>query len=275
MKTSVIISTYNQPAWLEKVLWGYEVQSTRSFDIVIADDGSGEETRAVIQRFQQHSWMTILHVWHEHIGYQKCQILNKAIKAAPGEYLIFTDGDCIPRKDFVEQHLRFARPGYFLSAGTVRLPMETSKQITQDDIVRGAAFDTKWLASHGYKPGFFKKLKLTAGRLSGVLNQLTTAKWTWNGCNSSGWKCDLIAVNGFDERLEYGGQDRELGERMINLGIRPSMHRFDLVCIHLDHARGYKTQSSIDNIRRLRRIVRSYKMIWTSYGLRRETPSFS
>jgi glycosyltransferase involved in cell wall biosynthesis len=274
MKASIIIATYNEPEWLQKVLWGYEAQSCRDFEIIVADDGSRNDTRQVIEQFKITSWMPIRHVWHEDKGYRKCRILNKAIQEAQYDYLIFTDGDCIPRYDFVEQHITHAEYGYFLSGGAVRLPMQTSKAIRQEHILSGEAFLLSWLRTQGYAPGFFKKLKLTAGRWSSVLNHVTPAKATWNGGNASGWKQDLIAINGFDERLEYGGQDRELGERLRNCGIRAKQLRYHAICVHLDHSRGYKTESSVNNIRLLRKYIRAYRTAWTSYGIQQETPSF-
>jgi glycosyltransferase involved in cell wall biosynthesis len=93
MKVSVIISTYNSPEWLEKVLWGYECQTYSNFEIVIADDGSGTATQQMIDKFKKHSTLDILHVWHEDRGFQKSEILNKAIAGATTDYLIFSDGD--------------------------------------------------------------------------------------------------------------------------------------------------------------------------------------
>jgi len=89
MKVSVILSTYNQPKWLEKVIWGYECQSYKDFELVIADDGSGPETIELINRYKQNTALNIVHVWHEDRGFQKSEILNKATKASQGDYLIF------------------------------------------------------------------------------------------------------------------------------------------------------------------------------------------
>lgn len=91
MKVSVVISTYNSPEWLEKVLWGYENQTYRNFELVIADDGSGEETRDMIDRFKTHSGLEVIHVWHEDRGFQKSEILNKAIQACTS-VVATTDG---------------------------------------------------------------------------------------------------------------------------------------------------------------------------------------
>jgi glycosyltransferase involved in cell wall biosynthesis len=76
-KASVIFTTYNQPKWLEKALWGYEYQSHTDFEIIIADDGSGPETRKVIEQAQKNHPIDIKHIWHPDEGYQKCPHLKQ------------------------------------------------------------------------------------------------------------------------------------------------------------------------------------------------------
>src|SRR6476619_1563465 len=115
MRVSVIITTYNQPEQLEKVMWGYAGQRGAKFELIIADDGSSPATTEVIDRVAAQSGLDVLHIWHEDSGFRKTEILNRAIVAAQEEYLIFSDGDCIPRDDFVATHARLARPGCFLS----------------------------------------------------------------------------------------------------------------------------------------------------------------
>lgn len=267
MKVSVVISTYNSPEWLEKVLWGYENQTYRNFELVIADDGSGEETRDMIDRFKTHSGLEVIHVWHEDRGFQKSEILNKAIQACTTDYLIFSDGDCIPRKDFVGVHVRNAEPGHFLSGGYFMLPIQTSQLITKQDILSGDAFKVTWLKQNGLE-GTYKTLKLTStGSLQRFLNFATPTKATWNGHNSSGWKKDLLAVNGFNEQMQYGGQDRELGERLINMGVRGKQIRYSAVCIHLEHKRGYKTVESIRKNKNIRKETKVQKKTWTDFGI--------
>mgnify|MGYP000871092073 FL=1 len=114
MKASVIFSTYNSEEWLEKVIWGFSVQTTKDFEIIIADDGSREATKNLIEKYKTELDIPIIHVWQEDNGFQKSQILNKAILASTTDYLIFTDGDCIPRKDFVETHLNNRESGRIL-----------------------------------------------------------------------------------------------------------------------------------------------------------------
>lgn len=264
---SIIFTTYNQPQWLEKVLWGYECQTHKNFEVVIADDGSTSETQAVINSFIENKNLRIKHVWHPDEGYQKCPILNKAILAAESDYLIFSDGDCIPRKDFIAVHVKHRQPGFFLSGGTLRLPMKTSHSITRKEIENQQAFKLNWLYAHGL-PRNFKSTKLiTSNWYTSLMNLLTPTKASWNGHNSSGWKNNIVAINGFNESMHYGGQDRELGERLQNYGITSKQIRYSAVCIHLEHGRPYKTKASIERNRAIRDQVKKTRHFWIENGL--------
>ena len=269
IKASVIISTYNHPEWLEKVLWSYDHQSETDFEIVIADDGSGHETKDLINAFRSKSKKHVEHVWHEDNGFQKTIILNKAIQASKSDYLIFTDGDCVARYDFVDTHLQYREEGFFLSGGYFKLPMNISQKITIDDIETQDCFDISWLKRHGLS-GSFKNNKITAGPLKArILNALTPSNASWNGHNASGWKSDLLEVNGFDERMQYGGEDRELGERLINKGLKSKQIRYSAVCVHLDHARGYVKPEMIAKNRKIRDLTKHENKIWSDYGIDR------
>lgn len=267
MQVSVIFTTYNHPRWLEKVLWGFAVQTHRDFEIIVADDGSGDETRHVIAAAQQDLGMPIRHIWHEDHGFQKCQILNKAILASACDYLVFTDGDCIPAPDFLEWHVRLAEKGRFLSGGYVKLPLELSRAITREDISSGRATDAGWLRRQGLGPAH-KLLKLQRSPLGGLLlDRLSMTRASWNGHNASTWKEYVLATNGFDERMRYGGQDREFGERLENMGIRGKRIRFRAACVHLDHPRGYARPESIAKNQAIRAETRRMKIRRTLYGI--------
>jgi len=268
-KVSVVLSTYNAVAWLEKVLWGYAQQTYKAFEIIIADDGSTSETARTIERLKHELKLNLIHVWQEDEGFQKSRILNKALLACQTNYVVMSDGDCIPRADFLEVHVAHRKEGHFLSGGYFKLPLSISETITPEDIVAQSCFDLAWLQAKGL-PKSFKNKKLTAkGFSQQFFNQLTPTKATWNGHNASGWKADLLAVNGFDERMQYGGQDRELGERLVNLGIRPVQIRYSAICVHLDHKRGYAQPESIAKNKKIRQKTRSEKRIWTAYGIQK------
>lgn len=267
MKTSVIFSTYNSPAWLEKVLWGFFAQSTRSFEIVVADDGSTSETRDLIERMRASAPVPVRHVWQEDDGFQKCRILNKAIAAASGDYLIFTDGDCIPRADFVEQHVRHSEHGVYLSGGYFKLPMDISRAITRDDVDSQRVFDVRWLHERGLSYSV-KSLKLMANeRWAEVFNRISPARATWNGHNASCHKEFVVAVNGFEEGMQYGGQDREFGDRLLHHGLQAKRIRFSAVCVHLDHKRGYVTEDMLRRSMEVRLATQRNKTVRASLGI--------
>lgn len=269
LKISVIVSTYNSEAWLEKVLLGFNCQSFRDFEVIIADDGSAAPTRELLQRMQEEVFYPIVHVWQEDDGFQKSRILNKAVVACNTEYIIMTDGDCIPRRDFVEVHYINKEEGYFISGGYYMLPMNISLLITPEDIEQQRCFDINWLKEKGI-PKTFKNNKLTArGLAARFLNAVTPTNASWNGHNSSGWKKDILNVNGFDERMQYGGQDRELGERLFNFGIKSKQLRYSAVCVHLDHKRGYRTPESLEKNVGIRKKTKQEKRVWTYYGITR------
>ena len=138
---SVIVSTYNSEAWLEKVLQGYALQTHARFEVIVADDGSRPTTQALVERCAQDYPVPLRHIWHEDEGYRRQEILNKAIPIAAHAYILFTDGDCIPRKDFVATHALHAEKGRVLSGGYCKLGMALSEAITAADIGSGRCFD--------------------------------------------------------------------------------------------------------------------------------------
>jgi glycosyltransferase involved in cell wall biosynthesis len=267
MAISVIISTYNHPKWLEKTLWGYQLQSFKDFEVIIADDGSDEETKNVITAAQAELDFPIKHAWHEDNGFQKSVILNKATLLTENDYLVFTDGDCIPHPEFLATHMNLSAQGRFLSGGYCKLPMDLSRLITKDDIQSGRVFDVKWLKKYGKFSGSSKRKLGFNAPFSAIADKFTTTKPTWNGCNSSTWRKNIIEVNGHNEEMQYGGQDREMGERLLNLGLKPMQIRHQAVLLHLDHKRGYKTQESIDKNLKVRAETKQSGVKRTPHGI--------
>ncbi|ALO46354.1 glycosyltransferase family 2 protein [Pseudohongiella spirulinae] len=264
---SVIISTYNSPDWLEKVLHGYFNQNRRDFEIIIADDGSKEDTRERLDSLRDISPVPITHVWQRDDGFRKCRILNKSVLRANSDYLIFTDGDCIPRHDFIDTQMRAAEPGYFVSGGSLLLPMSTSKLITPDDIREQRCFDKQWLYANGLKPTR-KILRITAGpKLGAILNRFSPANCNFKGSNAAAWKADVLKVNGFDERMAYGGEDREFGVRLNNIGIKARDVKYSAVLVHLDHAKGYRDPALMASNKALRKRVERERITRTEHGI--------
>lgn len=275
-RLSIILSTYRSPDALELVLWGYSVQTDPGFEIVVADDGSGPETAARIDDVRERTGLEIAHVRHEDEGFRKCRILNRAIERASGDYVVISDGDCIPRADFVAVHRALARPGRFLSGGRSLLSPAASRAVTREDVVTGALFRPERVRADVPRAGDRRKLAPRGA----WLDRWTPTRATWNGHNASTWRADLVAVNGFDERLGYGGEDRELGERLRNAGLRPIQVRHRAALLHLDHERGYvdlEVWRRNDALRRRTRgVPRALSRLegfvggptWTEHGIR-------
>lgn len=268
---SVIISTYNNPDYLEKVLWSYECQTYSNFEIIIADDGSGKSTENLVKSFSENSSLNLKHVWQEDKGFQKTKILNKAIVQTQSNYLIFTDGDCIARADFVETHRYMRRANCALSGGYFKLNAQISQLITKEIINSQNCFNVNWLIKQGQLKSF-KMNKLSArGTKQWFLDTFTPTKATFDGMNVSCWKKDIIAVNGFDERMQYGGEDREIGERLVNKGLKFIQARYSLVCLHLEHERPYKTKKGLEFNKQIRKTTKSEKLSYTNFGINKNT----
>tara|TARA_Y100000389_G_scaffold203199_1_gene250870 strand:- start:886 stop:1698 length:813 start_codon:yes stop_codon:yes gene_type:complete len=266
--TSIIISTYNKPHFLKKVLTGYTCQTNKDFSIIIADDGSDHHTTDLISEFISKTNLDISHVWHKDDGFRKSTILNKAILKSESDYLIFSDGDCIPDQYFVATHLTLRKKGYFLSGGHFPLSRTISKLITEEHIISQECFSKKFLRRNG-QPLSKKYLKLLkTSFFSKILDQITPTKSTFNGNNVSAWREDILKVKGFDERMEYGGLDCELGYRLKNINIKSKQIRHQASCLHLYHDRPYKNKLAILKNRSIKKQTLKEKNIITTFGIK-------
>lgn len=267
MRLSVIVSTYEKPHDLERVLWGYAVQTDRDFELLVADDGSGPRTAAAIERVRTEAGLSAIHVWHEDRGFRKSEIVNRAIAASGGDYLLFTDGDSIPRRDLVAAHRALAAPGRFLAGGYLKLPAAVSEAITVDDVRSGRFAELSWLRARGWRPGRRALRLVRSPRLAALLDRLTPTKPLFAGNNASAWRRDVEAVNGFDMEMGYGGLDRAVGYRLRNLGIRGKQVRHRAVCLHLHHERPYRRAEGVARNREILRSIRRTGATRASRGL--------
>jgi glycosyltransferase involved in cell wall biosynthesis len=256
MKISVVLSTYERARDLALVLAGYALQDDPDFEVVVADDGSGPETATAIAE-AVHAGLPVTHVWHPDRGFRKTESLDRAILRSTGDYLVFSDGDCIPRPDFVGTHRRLAAPRRFLSGGYVRLPPALSAGLTAQDVRTGWVWSGRALRRRGVARGAAVLRLLPAGMVATALDRITPTRASWNGMNASTWREAVVAVNGFDLDLEYGGLDREFGQRLENLGYRGLQVRHRAVLLHLHHERPYRDRAVAARQRDLREVVRS------------------
>jgi hypothetical protein len=173
----------------------------------------------------------------------------------------------------VETHLLFAQKGYFLSGGMLRLPLALSQQIAYQDISSQDAFKIQWLWAHGFPKNIKISKLVKAPWFKKFMNTITPTNASWNGHNASAWKADILAINGFNEDMHYGGQDREFGERLFNYGIQSKQIRYSAVCLHLEHGRPYKTKESIQRNKAIRKMVKTTRNIKTPNGIEKIKPA--
>lgn len=267
MTPSLIVTTYNRPDALELVLRGFAAQSDLNFELLIADDGSTEETRRVIERFRQNAPFTIKHVWQADTGFRAAAIRNKACLQSQGDYLVFTDGDCIPAHDFIAKHRNLAEQGYFLAGNRILL----GETFTAEAIAKQLpVFDwplSAWrtIQSHG---GINRLLPLLRLPLPGFLRKLPKKRWQGvKTCNLSLWRSDFERINGFDERYcGWGLEDSDLVIRLLRAGVHHKSARFAAPVFHLWH-REFDRLSLPENQERLNAVLQS-TMIEAKVGLR-------
>lgn len=269
MKTELIITTYNNPKALNLVFCALKDQSRMPDRIAIADDGSGPETEAVLEKYQSH--LPLRHVWHPDTGFGKNEILNKTIASSDADLLIFIDGDCLASAGFIERHIELAKPSAFSTGSVVRMNAQTSQNLTEEDITSKRVFDVQWLGQNGNIKGLSDSLK--AGKasksVSRILDRLSPVKITWSGGNASTSRSQLIAVNGFDETMRYGGEDKELGSRLLNAGVKGQFLRYSAPLLHIDHPRGYVDPEIVKTNRAKIEETRKIRRTWADHGLDR------
>ena len=265
VRLSVVVTTYNNPRGLQLVLAGLSRQSLRDFELLVADDGSGPETAAIVTAFAAQAPFPVRHLWHPDQGFRKCTISNMAILEAAGDYLVFFDGDCIPARRCLELHLRAARRDSYLAGGAVYLDRHLSERLTPAEVASGRLD----------RPGLWwarvnKRRRLLVRHLPLVrdaMNRRVPRQPSWRGGNSSAWAEHMRAVGGFDERFTYGFEDADFGHRLQAFGIRGRSIRYSNPVMHVEHSRPYADPLQLARNRKLYDENRAMRLIRTPYGL--------
>ena len=227
MSTSLVLITYNWPGALELALGSIAAQSQLPDEVIVTDDGSRQETRALLERIAHGFPCRLAHVWQEDRGFRAARARNRGIAAARGDYVILIDGDMLLHRDFVADHIALALPGHSL----------------QGSRLNASAAETARLLAGG-RPRF-------SPLMPGPFPPHRAIRWPWLArikarsssggrifsCNMSAWRDDLLRVNGFDERFEgYGGEDQEIAKRLRHAGVTRRQVKFAGLAIHLYHA---------------------------------------
>jgi glycosyltransferase involved in cell wall biosynthesis len=271
VRLSVVVTTYNNPRALALVLAGLFRQSIRDFEIIVADDGSGPDTARLIAECAAGSPVPLRHLWHPDEGFRKCTITNQAILSAGGDYVVFFDGDCVPRGDCLAQHLAAARRDSYLTGGKIPLAPALADRLTVCDVERGILDGVGLWWRHVGKPR-----RLLASRLPLVrewMNRRVPREPSWRGENASAFAEHLHVVGGFDERFTYGYEDADLGHRLQAAGVHGRSIRYTAPVFHLEHPRPYADPRQVEVNRALYRETRSRRLSRTPYGLRCSNPA--
>ena len=247
---SLVISTFNQPEALAKAWRGVMRQTRWPDEVLISDDGSGDATRELVKTFAARSPSPVKHIWHPHDGFRKTIILNQTVAAAKGDYMIFTDGDCVPHPKFVADHAALAEKNFWVQG---------RRCFVREEFVPN--FEAEKIPAFGW---------MLSGKITGAAKGV---RWPFSivrrdtrqrgiiGCNMAFWREDIIAVNGYDEDYTgWGtGEDSDIGTRLYNLGRQRKFVYGRAVTFHLNHPpapRGHHEAS----LARLARTIASRKV---------------
>jgi glycosyltransferase involved in cell wall biosynthesis len=214
IRASVVLSTYNQPRVLDLALTGYARQSTRDFEILIGDDGSGPETAELCERHAKELPVPLVHVWQPDAGFQKAKAVNRAVLRSRGEWLIFSDGDCVPSRTFVEEHIAASRRGRFVIGGHIRLSRAETEALTPEDVRSGRfeALGSAWERAN---------LWLMHAKSLAYIALRKRRKPKFYGLNFSLARDDFFAVNGYDSTYKnIAKEDSDLRNRLQLAGYR-------------------------------------------------------
>jgi glycosyltransferase involved in cell wall biosynthesis len=255
---SVVVPTYDRPDALAAVLRGLSCQADRRFEVVVADDGSGPATKAVIDQWKGRLGAALNHVRHEHSGFRAAEIRNRAILSCTGGYCVFLDGDCIPRPDFIAQHRRLAEPGWFVAGNRILL----SAELTAHALGEGLEPE-RWglLALLRRWPRDVNRLWPALHLPLGPLRKAAPTRWEGaRTCNLAVWRADLDRVDGFDASFNgWGLEDSDLAIRLIHAGVRRKDGRCATGVVHLwhrenDRVRLAENKARLDDVMRGNRV---------------------
>ena len=259
---TLIVAVYEHSDFLEKLFVSFLNQTRKDFEIIVADDGSGPAVKEVVERYRLLFPYPVRHVWHEHEGFRKTIIINKAVCRSSADYLVFIDGDCILHHRFIEFHLKRRQQGTVLSGRRVMLSEAASSKVTLD-LIRSKGIQKVWFwwgrcNRQGYLQGLFLPGMFT------LRNRSKRKRCDILGCNFSVYKSDFLKVNGYDERIiGRGMEDDNLSARFQCAGVETKTMAFEALEYHLHH--------SADPIPHGREAIAEFRdnitNCWTPFGI--------
>jgi glycosyltransferase involved in cell wall biosynthesis len=267
LTVSIIVTTYERPDALDRVLDSLSRLDTKPAEVLIADDGSKASTAECIRRWQEKFPCPLVHVWQADEGFRAAAARNRAVAQASGDYLVFLDGDCLVFADFARQHMSLAEPGKFVVGNRVLLNPELTLAT-----LAGVERPTGWSA----RAWIGARLSGRVNRVIPLLRLPADARWRhrrpgeWRGartCNLALWRKDFMAVNGFDETYQgWGHEDADLVARLIRHGVRRKDGHFAVPVLHLWH-RENPRGTEAENFARLQQVLRGERDVVAARGV--------
>ena len=247
---SVIVTTYNREDALDAVLRSLARQDDRDFEVIVADDGSGEATAKLVDAWKAKFGRRLDHVWHADRGFRAAEIRNRAILAARGAYCIFLDGDCIVRPDFIATHRRLAEPGWFVTGNRVLLSADLTTEVLREKLNPASWGFGRWFAERWR--GGVNRLSALLHLPLGPLRRLRQRVWQGaRSCNLAIWRTDLDCIDGFDADYSgWGKEDSDIIVRLLHAGVRRKDGTFATGVLHLWHRDADRSQLA-ENERKL------------------------
>jgi len=239
----LVVTTHERPDALARVLTAVATQTQAPDELVVADDGSGPDTAAVVKRHAAAAHYPVHHAWQPHEGFRAGRIRNAAIARARSEYVVLLDGDMVPHPSFLADHRDLARPGHYSQGVRIALDAAATRRLLE----AGGEPPQPW------SPGLGRLRRLYglhAPRLADPLRRAANAFIAVKACNQGFWRDNLIEVNGFDEAMTgWGSEDKELCARLENAGVRRQTLLFAAIAWHLDHGPAPRDRADLNRAR--------------------------
>lgn len=231
MSICVIISTYNWSEALKLSLLSLANQQILPNEVIIADDGSDEKTRLMLDDIAKVLPYPLVHCWQENKGFRVGRIRNEAIKCCSQAYIIQIDGDIICHPLFIADHLRYQQKGYFICGRRVNL----NEEETRLTIAEGKLFAEKSITENKASAAKRIPFLMQLFKIDAINRYINKGVY---GCNVAYWKADALEVNGYNLDMEgWGREDDEFVQRLINAKKYKKTLKFGGIVYHLFHAK--------------------------------------
>lgn len=246
---SLVVTTYNWKEALALCLQSIAGQRVLPVEVVVADDGSREDTGALVRRIAQDFPVPLHHAWQPDTGFRAARVRNLGTARSTGAYVIYVDGDMLLHPEFIADHVHLARPGCYLQGGR----LNASRAETQRLLDGGAPRFSPWM------PGRYKRRHAVHWPWLAA-RKLARERGIVMSCNMGVWRADLDRVNGFDDDYEgWGREDDDLAARLRHAGVERRQLKFAGLAVHLWHTTrwpdGVSPTQAIPNDRLLRRTL--------------------